>query len=184
MKRRVVGFKRAPLVSFLYVKMHLLDLNLHRNNALTHRVNVNAGGDEDALSLFYDNDLNLLAIFHHNQTPDIRFFCGETGDTKDQLEPFPECMDSVLFSTPKKSSTPPDDTLSGGDTLENIEAMNVLGIGDIGNDFFDTYEMELDPDTKVDFEYSHYKADFSDEVRVLTLFWVEDTHHLYRLFRF
>ncbi len=132
-----------------------------------HEIDINAGGDEDSASLFYDNDLNLLALYQHNQSPDVQFSCGEVGDTTKDREPFAECMSPILFETPKSNDVAKN-TFSGTDTLEEIEGMDILGATDLGNDFFTTHEQVLEEDTEIDFEYAEYES-FNNKVGVLTL---------------
>ena len=132
-----------------------------------HQVNIDAGGDENGATLIYDSASNLLVLYQHNQTPDIRFHCGESGDTTLQTEPFAECILPVLTETPKTTDTP-ERMLSGTKTLELIEDESIIGVGDLTRDFFDAYRDILEADSKIKYDYAEYTSS-SSSVGILVL---------------
>lgn len=61
-------------------------------------ITVGAGGDEDAISFYFDGDDNLRASYQHNQSPTIDYYCGEGGAPIEG--PDESCFSDIRFALP------------------------------------------------------------------------------------
>ncbi|GEM_PF-2987355 len=133
-----------------------------------HEITVDGGGDENAATLFYDNDLNLIALYQHNQSPTVDYYCGESMDTKLNTEPDPDCVAAVLFDTPATDEMPLK-TTNGELVLDELEGEDFLASNDILFDFTKTYKTEIKNDTPISFIYFFYGERENNTVSELKL---------------
>lgn len=66
-------------------------------------ITVDAGGDEDALEMYFDRDGRLLAAFQHNQSPTIEYYCGTTGAPIEG--PDESCFSDLMNNLPHDEET-------------------------------------------------------------------------------
>jgi hypothetical protein len=59
-------------------------------------IDVTDGGDESRISFLFDHDNNLVALYLHNQSPDIQFFCLPAGSGTHYLAHLEVCMASLF----------------------------------------------------------------------------------------
>lgn len=67
-------------------------------------VNVDAGGDEDAMTFIFDADDRLLSSYQHNQSPTLDFYCGLNSEAPIE-GPGEDCFTDVMFSLPRKDES-------------------------------------------------------------------------------
>ena len=69
-------------------------------------VTVDAGGDEDGLSMYFDGDDRLIAAYQHSQSPTVDFFCGASN-----AAPIPgpdeQCFAEITRAIPREEETAP-----------------------------------------------------------------------------
>jgi len=56
--------------------------------------------DEDAITFFYDGADQLIGLYQHNQSPDVRWFCGAGQAAVDE----PSCLDDMIVAMPHRAA--------------------------------------------------------------------------------
>ena len=59
------------------------------------------GGDESAIDFVFDLEGNLVALYQHNQSPDVQWFCAEEGEEpENELWPDEDCVHAYISRMP------------------------------------------------------------------------------------
>ena len=124
-------------------------------------VSVDAGGDEDGISFYFDENDKLLAAYQHNQSPTVDFYCG-IGDAP-QEEPTPECFEDWMWHLPHETETA---RVSEGVAVEDA-ADEHAGIG-VAMDRF-AGALDLDPTDVVDYDLITWESIGGDNVIAVNL---------------
>lgn len=83
-------------------------------------ITVDAGGDEDGLSMFFDTDENLIAAYQHNQSPTVDFYCGSASEAPIE-GPDESCFSDVMYALPHDSETT---RVSASGTVAELASVN------------------------------------------------------------
>lgn len=67
------------------------------------KITVDAGGDEDGLSMYFDADGKMLAAYQHNQSPTIDYYCA--GNGAPIAGPDEDCFQDLSWALPHDSET-------------------------------------------------------------------------------
>ncbi len=63
-------------------------------------ITVTDGGDESAMTFVFDHDNNLAALYQHNQSPDVRFYCREASAPRIDLPNVEDCVGALVNEIP------------------------------------------------------------------------------------
>lgn len=59
-------------------------------------ITVGDGGDESAISFVFDSSDELVALYQHNQSPDVRFYCKEAAAPAVDLPDVEDCVSALV----------------------------------------------------------------------------------------
>lgn len=124
-----------------------------------HVISLDAGGDEDGLTIILDNDLNTLATYQHNQSPIVDFYCGEDGEEAEENAPHEGCFSDIMYYYPTENAEASTNE-SGEGSLDDVAALSFAGVGEAVEDFTSHFGVEGGEPV----EYS--VEEFADALRV------------------
>ena len=67
-------------------------------------ITVGDGGDESAITFVFDRADELVALYQHNQSPDVRFFCRAAAAPALTLPNVEDCVGALVSSIPHAST--------------------------------------------------------------------------------
>lgn len=82
-----------------------ISLEIQRHGSAGTMITADIGGDEDALSMIFDGQGNLLSYYQHNQSPDWGWTCGEQGE-QDAGDPGEKCASHMLWLGDSLNASP------------------------------------------------------------------------------
>lgn len=131
-----------------------------------HVLNVDAGGDEDGLTLVFDEAGELLVTFQHNQSPTVDYYCAAANEQTFE-GPSPECFSDIMWGMP--TGAQPERSESGREMLDTIAAIDIAYVAEATADYAALYARD-----DVDTQLVEFSVDEFSEVVTVSLFTVAD----------